>query len=438
MSKGLVALTAVVAAAAIAAGALSLQHTSAGAAGTPRPSGAIVIDWNRELVNLVNTPGNQPSTIHPTRSFAILHTAIYDAVVSTTHGGRPYAYSVNAPAGADADAAAAQAGHDALVALFPARQAALDQRLATLLASIPDGAAKTAGVHVGRVSAALAAGLRAGDGSTRPQPPVPAPSKPGDYRPAPPANAPAVFTQWPDVQPWVLEAAGQFRPGPPPAVASSAYADGVNEVKRLGQDSSAARTADQTEAARFWPGPIWVQWNEIAEASASIHHTDLLQTARVFELLDLAFADTVIAFYDAKYHYLVWRPVSAIRAADTGNPAVVSDPGWTPLLATAPDPSYPGAHSAVSAAGAAILGSAFGGKQPIRVTSDSLLGTVRAFPSYDAAAEEAGLSRIYGGVHTRADHEAGAQLGRQVAAFVLEQSEKPGFGLAGEAAITSH
>ena len=139
--------------------------------------------------------------------------------------------------------------------------------------------------------------------------------------------------------------------------------------------------------------------------------------------------DDVIAFYDAKYHDAVWRPVTAIREADNdGNPRTVGDSTWTPLAATPADPSYPGAHSAVSAAAATVLASFFGDHDRLTVTSEVAPGAVRTFRSYQAAATEAGLSRIYAGVHTRLDHRAGAVLGRRVAAFVLRQSVSSRFG----------
>ncbi len=232
--------------------------------------------------------------------------------------------------------------------------------------------------------------------------------------------------------PFVLQDPGQFRPAPPPALTSAAYAQTINEVKSLGQDTSTSRSADQTVVPKFWPGPIWTTWNEIAETSALAHHADLVRTARLFALVNLTFADTTIAFYDAKYHYHLWRPITAIREADNdGNPATSGDPNWKPLIATAPDPSYPGAHSAISGAGAVILGSFFGDHDRIRVTSDVMPGVVRTFDSYSAAASEAGLSRIYGGVHTRIDHEAGLRLGHEVAGFVVSEANSPGFGLSG-------
>jgi membrane-associated phospholipid phosphatase len=240
-----------------------------------------------------------------------------------------------------------------------------------------------------------------------------------------------VFTQWPGVTPFVLQSADQFRPPPPPPITSPAYTQAITEVKNVGEKTSTTRTADQTVIAKFWPGPIWVTWNEIAEKSALAHHSDLLQTAQLFALLDLSFADTTIAFYDAKYQYLIWRPITAIREGGWGTPAMAGEPTWTPLLATAPDPSYPGAHSAISSAGAAVLARFYGDHDRISVTSDVLPGVVRNFESYSAAATEAGLSRIYGGVHTRVDHVAGARLGSDVAGFVLGESRSSGFGFIG-------
>ncbi len=141
----------------------------------------------------------------------------------------------------------------------------------------------------------------------------------------------------------------------------------------------------------------------------------------MFAALDLSFADSTIAFYDAKYHYQLWRPITAIRLADTdGNAATIGDPTWTPLAVTAADPSYPGAHSTISAAAALVLSAFFGDSDPIRVSSPASPGVVRTFASYSDAATEAGLSRIFAGQHTRIDHEAGVQLGDDVARFVLD------------------
>jgi hypothetical protein len=150
-----------------------------------------------------------------------------------------------------------------------------------------------------------------------------------------------------------------------------------------------------------------------------------MQNARLFALLNVTFADSVIAFYDAKYTYRFWRPVSAIRAADTGNPALVGDPNWTPLANTAQDPSYPGAHAVISAAAANVLGSFFG-SDSFTAQSTALPGVERSFASFSAAENEASLKRIYAGQHFRTDEDAGQRLEAQVAGYVLGKLLLPG------------
>lgn len=413
----------------LSSGGMTSQVEAAATRAAPLKSGAIIVDWNKELVQAVSTPGVQPATIHPTRSFAMLDAAMYDAVVSIIHGNAPYLFSLNALSGARPDAAAAQAGHDTLAALYPSLQNAFDQRLETELAAIPAGPAKHRGIVAGRLAAAFMLAARGNDGSSATPPIAPLGTQPGHYRATPPFVAPGIFTQWSGVTPFVLRAANQFRPAPPPDLTSAAYAQAINQVKSLGEVNSTSRTAEQTVIAKFWSAPIWITWNQIAENSALAHHTDLVHTARLFALLNLSFADTTIAMYDAKYQYDLWRPATAIReAASAGNPAVVADPNWTPLL-NASDPSYPGAHSAISGAGAAVLTSVFGAHDKFTVTSSTLPGVVRSFTGYNAAATEAGVSRIYGGVHTELDHVSGLRLGHQVTGFVLHESGTASFGL---------
>src|SRR6266702_7767878 len=185
--------------------------SNAAAQGSSR-SVAIVIAWNQELLHIVQTPGAQPATVHPTRSYAIMHAAIYDAIVSITRDAPPYAFSVSAPNSARADAAAAGAGHDTLAALYPKMKAALDQQLTGELATIPDGAGKQQGIQVGQAVAARLITIRANDGSAAtPQPFVPG-NQPGNYRLTPPKFMAPVFTNWGDVTPFVLNDTAQFRP----------------------------------------------------------------------------------------------------------------------------------------------------------------------------------------------------------------------------------
>jgi membrane-associated phospholipid phosphatase len=390
-------------------------------------SGQPVIDWNHVLLSIVNTPGAQPANVQPTRNFAILHAAIFDAVNAIDRTREPYLISVRAPRSASETAAADAAAHTALVGLYPSQESAVDAEYAAELAEVADGPAKDKGVRVGeRIANALLA-IRASDGSNVTPPPFIPGTNPGDYRPTPPNFPTPVFTAWGRVTPFVLDRGDQFRPAPPPALTSDAYAWALNEVQSLGSATSATRTAEQTEIGKFWNPPIQNFWNEIADSVAAAHHTDLPTTARLFAALNLSFADSAIAFYDAKYTYRLWRPVTAIRLADTdGNPNTAADPNWLPLAGnTAADPTYPGAHSTISAAGADVLASFFGDRQSFALASPALPGVTRSFTSFGAAAQEAGLSRIFSGQHTRLDHVAGVTLGHDVAGFVLHNALRP-------------
>jgi hypothetical protein len=398
-----------------------------GATRTAGESGQPVLDWNKELLAIVNTPGAQPANIQPTWSFAILHTAVYDAVNAIDRSHEPYAISVRAPRGASETAAADAAAHLALVALYPAQQGALDGEYAAELAQVPDAPAKQAGIRIGETVARGLLAIRTGDGSNvAPLPFVPG-ANPGNYRPTPPNLAAPVFSTWGSVTPFVLDSGDQFRPAPPPALTSPQYASALNQVQSLGSATSTTRTAEQTVIGKFWAPPIQNFWNQIAETVASSNHADLPTAARLFATLNLSIADSTIGLYDAKYTYQLWRPVTAIRLADSdGNSQTSADPNWLPLAGNTPaDPSYPGAHSTISAAGAEVLASFYGDGQRFSVSSPALPGVTRSFTSFGAAAREAGLSRIYAGVHTRLDHQAGQRLGRAVAQFVLDNALQP-------------
>jgi hypothetical protein len=384
-----------------------------------------VIQWNKTLLTILRTPGAQPATVHPTRSFAILHAAIYDAVdsINTTH--EPYLVRVDhVSPRASQPAAAAVAAHEVLLALYPTFQTMLDAQLEQSLARIPDGTDKTRGADVGKAIAQATLILRSDDGSAATPIPYVFGTAPGDYQSTPPNFPPQpVFTHWPQVIPFALQRARQFRPGPPPALTSAAYTESFNEVKSLGIANSVTATADQALIGRFWNGPIQNYWNEITQSAAQAHHLSTAQSARVFALLNLTLADEVIAFYDAKYTYNFWRPVTAIRAAATdGNPQTTADVNWLPQAGnTAADPSYPGAHATISAGGAFVL-STFFGRKPIHlnVTSEVLPGVVRSFDSFAAVEKEASVSRVYAGQHFRSDEDAGERLGRAVADFVVD------------------
>jgi PAP2 superfamily len=384
-----------------------------------------VVQWNRVLLTIVRTPKAQPATVHPTRSFAIMHAAIYDAVNAIDRTHKPYLVRLaGVPKHASQEAAAAAAAHEVLVALYPNFQTTLDAALQQSLADIGSGDEVNEGLLIGQEVADRILALRSSDGSDAPPVPYVFGTAPGDYQSTPP-NFPKQpqFTNWSHVTPFALENASQFRPGPPPSLSSDTYEDAFNETKSLGIANGTAASADQALTGRFWNGAIQNYWNEITQTAAIDSGLTTAQSARLFALLNLTFADSVIAFYDAKYTYNFWRPVTAIRNSSTAdNPRTVPDPTWLPEVGnTTPDPSYPGAHAVISAAGEAVLISFFHRDHfNFQVTSEVMPGVQRSFDSFSDAAQEATLSRIFAGVHFRFDLTQGQRLGRQVADFVVE------------------
>ena len=406
---------------------------SAASSDTERPvSGASsaqpvnpVLQWNRALLVIVRTPGAQPATIHPTRSFAIVHAAIYDAVNAIDASHRPYlVHLAGVSRFASEDAAVAIAAHEVLSQLYPKFQAMLDTQLQLSLAQMPNGVHKTEGIAVGKAVADQVLALRANDGSSAAPTPFVFGTAPGDFQSTPP-NFPKQpqFTHWARVAPFALKRANQFRPGPPPELTSERYSDAFNEVKSLGIVNGRVSSPDEALTGRFWNGAIQNYWNEITQTAASAHELPTADSARLFALLNLSIADSVIAFYDAKYTYNFWRPVTAIRAGDTdGNPDTVADATWLPEVGnTPPDPAYPGAHAVISAASENVLRFFFKNDHfDFRVTSEVLAGVERTFTRFSDAAEEATLSRIFAGVHFRTDLTTGRRLGDAVADFVVD------------------
>jgi hypothetical protein len=382
-----------------------------------------VVQWNRTLLVIVRTPGAQPATIHPTRSFAIMHAAIYDAVNAIEGTHQPYLVRLGASHFASQEAAAAAAAHEVLVKLYPSSQATLDAQLQQALAQLPNRG-KTDGISIGNTVADRILALRNNDGSNAQPIPYVFGNASGDYQSTPP-NFPKQpqFTHWSRVTPFALESASQFRPGGPPRLTGDRYSDAFDQVKLLGIAGSTTATADQALTGRFWNGAIQNYWNEIAQTASLAHALTTAQNARLFALLNLSFADGVIAFYDAKYTYNFWRPVTAIRAAAAdGNPDTEADPNWLPEVGnTTPDPSYPGAHAVISAAGAEVLISFFHTDHlEFSVTSEVMPGVERSFTSFPAAAEEATLSRIFAGVHFLFDLTTGQRLGSDIADFIVD------------------
>ena len=402
-----------------------------------------VITWNANAgeAALAACISWDDDPLHESRLYAVMHVAIHDALNAIDRRSRPYALDARIEGPVEPAAAVAAAARDVLVTLigqipdlFPpaciqAGIASAEDDYAAALAGIPDGVAKTEGLRLGRAAAAAILALRAQDGSDTPflDTEYPQGTAPGEYRFTPGFSFVAA-PGWADVTPFVLRKSSQFRPDPPYKVTSRKYAADFNEIKALGGDgvtTPSARTAEQTEIALFWVESSPLQWNRIARTVAMDRGLDLWESARLFGLLNMAQADGYVASFDTKYHYNYWRPVTAIRLADTdGNPSTDADPTWTPLVPTPPIPDYESAHAVEGGAAAQVLRGFFGTDE-IRFTTCSLSlpsgsrcgdasPVLRSFLSFSQAAAENGLSRILVGFHFRKAVEEGIVRGYRI------------------------
>lgn len=393
----------------------------AGASLTATASGSdVVTDWNNQLLNAVQGTSMGPPPA--SRAMAMTQLAVFEAVNSVDRTYAPYRGYYQTAAGTDKSAAAAAAAHGVLSSVFPTRRAIFDAQLATSLAAIPDGPGKDAGVALGRLSASGMLAHRSGDGASA-SVPVPQGTLPGQWRSTPPGNLPGVFAQFATTTPFGMSSQQQFRPAAPPSLSSAEYAAAVNEVKEFGSATSATRTAEQTDIARMWafgagsitpPG----SWQKVAQQVAATNSMGIDESARMFALVSMSSADAAISAWDCKNEYGLWRPISAIRLADTdGNAATDADPSWTPLLTTPNFQAYTSGHSTFSSAAAAVLASLVGDSFSFSVTG---AGITRNFTSFMDAAEEAGMSRIYGGIHFQFDNTEGLACGANVGMWQVQ------------------
>ena len=368
-----------------------------------------VTDWNIAATTAAAAPfvGGVPQG----RIFAMTHAAIHDALNAIDRRYQPYAFDVKADPNASPEAAVAAAAHDVLVhEVRSVQQPMLDSAYADSLSGIPDGAAKDAGIAIGKAAAAAIIALRSSDGSQAPMPYTPG-SGPGVWIPTPPDFLPAGVPGWGKVIPFGLRSGAQFRLKAPEYfdLTSEAYTADYEEVKSIGEVNSPIRTEDQSKIAQFWYEGSQQGWNRLTRMFLAQHDLDLelWETARLFALLNFAVADAYIAHFDTKYFYNFWRPVTAIRAGDTdANDDTVADPDWTSYLVTPAIPDYPSGHSTAGAAAAVVLTRFFRhDERPFTTTSGGLYpGITRGFePFWDAAVENAN-SRVYAGIHFRTDH----------------------------------
>ena len=432
--------------------ATALAAVAAPASAHRTPGSDAVSAWNanagKAAIAACISPGDDP--LHESRMYAMTHLAIHDALNAIDRRSRPYAFNATAKRGASPDAAVAAAARDVLVALvrqisapFPpacvqAGVASVETDYTSALAAIPDGRHKARGIEVGQAAAAAILALRAADGSDTPLvvDNFPQGTAPGEYRFTP--GTPFAFAPgWGDVTPFVLDHSSQFRPGPPYAVTGRKYAADLNEIKALGGDgvtTPSARTPEQTEIALFWVESSPLQWNRIARTVSA--RLDPWAQARLFALLNMSLADGYVSSFETKYHYDYWRPVTAIRAADTdGNPRTSADPTWTPLVTTPPIPDYDSAHAVQGGAGATVL-KRFFGTDRIGFSTCSLTlpaggrctdpsPITRSYASFSAAAAENGISRILVGFHFRKAVDEGIEHGNRIGDLAVDRFLRP-------------
>jgi hypothetical protein len=426
----------------------SCKKTEDPAGGDPKggdPSGtvsnAMVLRWNQAAIDAVNQtlqaiPDPPIPPFVESRFYAMVNIAMHDALNSIVPKYETYALADTREKNASADAAVAQAAYEVIVAFYDRLNAPafvtpqpvkdyITNLLNTSLEGVASGQSKTDGIALGKKAAAAILAKRSADGVMDVMFPVTEGTEPGAYRftfpfNGPPFNAPPFSglydaPGWGKITPFGMQNGSQFRAVAPDPVGSAAYAADFNEVKKLGRFNGSERTADQTEIAKFWAESSPQGWNRIAVSALKAKNLKAWQAARMLALLQMAEADAYISSLEAKYHYFYWRPVSAIRLAETdGNPNTSADPewevlGWNPAgppdfryWPTPPVAEYPSAHAQAGGAGAAVIARVLGSDNlAITASSNTLPGANRSFSKLSDAARENSLSRIYIGFHFR-------------------------------------
>ncbi|AMY09524.1 PAP2 superfamily protein [Luteitalea pratensis] len=396
----------------------------------PAPAAAAtdpVTEWNLIAVSetLSASPTQAPAV--QTRTMAIVQVSVHDAVNAITQQYLSYSSPGHGPSGAGAEAAAIGAAHHALVSLFPAREGALNDLLASSLAT--HGVSEfDPGLAFGQSVAATILARRATDNAAAAQFDYTAPGAGAAGVWTALGNTPALLPGWGNVTPWVLRSGSQFRPDGPPALSSETYARDYDEVKLIGSFDSSQRTQEQTDIAHFWRASPTAIWNGAMTQVLEGGNLDLSSKARAFALLYLAAADASIACWDAKYTYNFWRPLPAIANGEAdGNAATAGDLLWQPLLLTHPHPEYPSGHTTNSGAMNTVIRLLFGNAPgvPIQLT---FTGITREWLTLSEGLQEVVDARVYSGIHFRTSDEVGARQGRQVARFVLAHALRPTTG----------
>jgi len=382
----------------------------------------LATDWNqttRDVLKAARVIGGPGA-----RTLAMVHVAMSDAINCVQDRYARYITTVGLMPNASAEAAAATAARDILVQLYPAQKQMIEDAYAASIKTIPEGQAKTEGFALGEKIAAAVQADRATDGTSAPDTYRPH-TTPGVWVP----TALPITAQYARARPWVLNSADQFRPGPPPQLSSALYARDYNETKAMGSAKSTTRTAEQTEAVKFWVLPnLAASWQQAATQLSAVKGLSLAETARLFALLNMGYANTFIMDWDAKFTYNFWRPITAIRNGDNdGNDATERDAGWLPLNDTPNHPEYPSQASIIAGMALVIFESVFGPKPaiPYTVTDFNNSNLKRPFTGIAQMAEEHANVRVWGGIHFRNSLEVADGMGKKIATYLIDNALKP-------------
>ena len=384
-------------------------------AGAPGAHADVVTDANAKAADVVSRIPAPPITV---RMMAIVQVSVFESVNAITGRYPAYRAKMTAAPGASVEAAVASATRTALLKLLPAQQAAIDADYQALLGRVPDGPAKVAGIAVGEQAANAIVALCADDGMVAPD----------VYRPHAaagvyvPTVGPAV-PHWGKRRPWAMTRGDQFRPGPPPSLTSDTWVRDYNEIKAIGSRNSTQRTPEQTAIAKFWEATAPAVYWPIARSVAAVPGREVTDNARLLAVAAMAMDDALIAVFDGKYTYNLWRPVTAIRNGDLdGNNATDRDPGWTPFIETPMHPEYPCAHCIVAGALGAVLEAEIGsGPTPTLSSASSTAGgAVRTWASVGDFTKEVAQARIYDGVHYRFSTEVGSAMGKKIGELAVK------------------
>jgi hypothetical protein len=364
-------------------------------------SADVITDWNTKAGEILVEAkfGTPPAN----RTMAIVQTAVLEAVNAAARRQPGRAEAV--------DAAVAAANRSTMLKLMPAQEASIHAAYTAALAKIADGPAKSAGITAGDEAAVAVLAARADDGAATPERYKPHTTA-GAYVP----TAGVAASQWPLRKPWLLASPAQFRPGPPPALASATWARDFNEVKALGGKASTRRTPEQTEAARFWEYSLPTIYTGVVRSVALQAGRDTVRNARLYAAVSQAMDDAMIAVFDAKYTYNFWRPSTAIRNAELdGHDATEPEATWAPMIDTPMHPEYPSAHSILASAVGTVINAEFGGAVPeLSTTSPSAKGATRRWHSVDDFVQEVSNARVWEGVHYRFSTDVGMAMGRKI------------------------